>query len=238
MNPFLRDVVFGKHQDIPDIRETMQEFYDKFKDYIAPGDWSLDIGANCGDSSFPMYALTGDEGIVICFEPNPELFEMLEKNVLNNGLAAAIDVYRYAAADKDGVLEFVYGNSNTNGGIIEGFSVEERGTEGRIRSVDCVDISKFLLDIYGEEKLSDKLSFVKIDTEGYDGNVLLALAEVITIARPVIMCEWWFHKSKNDFLFDAIERIGYRAYRTDNKQETNRDEFSNKSHDLLLMPKN
>ena len=53
---------------------------------IAPGNVCVDIGAHIGYNALLMARLTGKDGKVVAFEPVPENFKMLEKNVTLNAL--------------------------------------------------------------------------------------------------------------------------------------------------------
>jgi len=44
------------------------------------GDLAVDIGANIGDTTVPMALVAGSEGMVLGFECNPVIFEILAVN--------------------------------------------------------------------------------------------------------------------------------------------------------------
>jgi hypothetical protein len=74
------------------------------------GDTTLDLGANIGYVTLVLARSAGQEGHVICFEPNPALLPILRTNINNwNSLKVApIQIETVALSDRngDGVLGF------------------------------------------------------------------------------------------------------------------------------------
>ncbi len=71
------------------IRKTIflpfsQSLVDQLRQWIEPGDTVIDIGAHSGDFSLPLALAAGRRGIVFAWEPNPYVFEVLEKNTRLN----------------------------------------------------------------------------------------------------------------------------------------------------------
>jgi hypothetical protein len=60
---------------------------------IKPGDTVIDVGANLGYYSVLMADLVGSTGRVVSFEPNPRLFELLQRNVGINGFTRRTQCY-------------------------------------------------------------------------------------------------------------------------------------------------
>ena len=54
--------------------------------YIKPGDVIVDIGANIGTHTVAFAQLVGPRGLVIAFEPQARIFQLLCANVVANDL--------------------------------------------------------------------------------------------------------------------------------------------------------
>src|SRR5438128_7943415 len=61
--------------------DTPEPEYKLLSQWIKPGDWVLDIGANVGHYTKRLSELVGDHGRVIAFEPVPTTFHLLAANV-------------------------------------------------------------------------------------------------------------------------------------------------------------
>jgi len=196
----------------------------------------LDIGAGCGDSALALWSLAQDSKIV-CFEPNLECFGYLKSNVIVNGLEEHFD-YHNVAAHNDNCFEAFFFNG-PNGGIVRGYSEEERGQMLHKLPVWCVNTTEFLVKKYTLQTLYEKLSFIKIDTEGQDAFILKNLEPLIKLAQPTVFMEWWFHESRNKDTFEAIRDIDYNAYNAITYNLVTEEDFKdNKCQDLILLPKN
>src|SRR6478609_9889329 len=53
---------------------------DFFRAFIKEGDFTIDIGANIGDTTVPIAIATGKTGLTLAFDPNPFVFKVLEIN--------------------------------------------------------------------------------------------------------------------------------------------------------------
>src|SRR5262245_6719786 len=68
---------------------------------VRPDDNVLDIGANIGCHTIPLAKAIRQNGLVLAFEPQPKLFQLLASNVTVNGLANA-RLHNAACGDADG----------------------------------------------------------------------------------------------------------------------------------------
>src|SRR3990172_11374400 len=80
-------VVVGGHKMVLDPQDSLklssQGFYEPFltglvKQHTEPGDVVLDIGGNIGYYTLVFASLVGNEGKIYAFEPEPDLFKLLE----------------------------------------------------------------------------------------------------------------------------------------------------------------
>jgi FkbM family methyltransferase len=108
----------------------------------------VDVGA------FSLYtAIVKHAERVIAFEPSPQVFPRLAKNVEING-SKNVRVVHAAVGDKQGVLSFSEGGKSVNGRVDEFAPLK----------VPCVTLDAELFNI-------PSIDILKIDTEGYETHV-------------------------------------------------------------------
>jgi hypothetical protein len=161
--------------------------------FIHP-DTSLDVGANIGNHAVGIAELSQH---LIAFEPVPFIFELLQRNLSQNGFSHAIPVN---AGLSDQMLErdiFIpeYGNLGCS-------SLESMDAEGVHRRID----------------------FIKIDIEGHEPAALLGLQTTICEHQPLILMESLTQNTLNLFndrkLFEQLFS-GYRIYALSNTTSKN-----------------
>jgi FkbM family methyltransferase len=74
------------------------------------------MGAHCGVSTYYLAKLVGPQGRVVCFEPDPQNFAILQQNLARHGLENVTAV-QAAIAGENGMLAF-----NSEGTIGSGLS--------------------------------------------------------------------------------------------------------------------
>lgn len=121
----------------------------------------IDIGANRGIYSIIAPTFYGYKH-VHAFEPNPEVISILEKNITLNNLNDKVTIHNYGLGDISGEVSFVYDPLHKGGGQI----INTEQTTNTMR----VPIKVFDSAIPSSE--AAKISFIKIDTEGFEFNVL------------------------------------------------------------------
>ncbi len=154
------------------------------KKQLNENDIVIDVGANIGYYTLLSAKSVGNAGRVFAFEPEPENFKLLQKNIKVNN-------YKNTITEN-------YAVSNTNGKI--SLFLAKNGIVGHriYDSDDCSDsilVNKITLDDYFTKlNLLDKINFVKIDVEGFEFGVLKGMVKII-------------EKSKNLKLFVEFNRI-------------------------------
>lgn len=191
------------------LQEASMEFFKKF---IKEGDLVIDIGANIGHTAVLMSLECGNAGLVLAFDPNPFVFKVLEKNATLNPKLSNIQPFNFAITDFDD--EFYYTSSEAsfnNGGI----SKEKGGKHGKYsldKKIKGINLEAFLKKNFAE-KLA-KLTFIKIDTEGYDKEIIKSIKNLLIEFKPVVVSECFFKSSQSDRFehFDVLHSIGYSLY--------------------------
>jgi FkbM family methyltransferase len=128
----------------------------------------VDVGANVG--AFSLYQSIGKHAErVIAFEPSPQVFLRLAKNIEINGLKN-VQAVNAAVGDKTGVLSFSEGRMSANCRVSETGSIK----------VACVRLDDELRDV-------PSIDILKIDTEGYETNVLRGASETLKKTRQIAL---------------------------------------------------
>jgi FkbM family methyltransferase len=125
----------------------------------------LDIGSNIGASilffreEFPAAKIYG-------FEPNPETFRVLQKNV---GSLPSVEIFNYGLGAADGNISVPF-----DGADFSRFMSKDKTADwsGPLSPTDC--LIKHAGDVVGNLGLS-KVDLIKIDCEGAEYDVLTAL---------------------------------------------------------------
>lgn len=192
------------------MKEITQSRVNFFKQFVKPGDLAIDIGAHTGDTPVPISLAAGKSGKVLALEPNPYIFKILEVNASLNRDKGNIVPLCFAATAEDG--EFFYSSSEAsfnNGGISQTQS-QAHGKFSMGHKIKGVNLEKYLNTNYRDELT--KLAFIKIDTEGYDVEVLKSIDNLIGRYKPVVIFECFgeLDKTQREALFDSISKHGYK----------------------------
>ena len=119
----------------------------------------LDIGANLGLHSI----LLSHCGFVVrSFEPDPDHFRALQRNLNLNG-CAMVQARNAAVSAKPGTMEFVRVLGNTTSSHLVGSKSEPYG-----------ELERFPVQVDGIDSLMEWADLVKLDAEGHEKEILLA----------------------------------------------------------------
>jgi FkbM family methyltransferase len=124
----------------------------------SPRPFILDCGSHIGMSI--LYAKTlYPDARVIGFEPAPDTFRLLSQNIRQNGLRD-VTLVNKAVGNKVGTMKF-YGDDSLTA------SLDENRNSGKVTEVEVVKLSRYI---------DRPVSFLKLDVEGAEGQVLEDLA--------------------------------------------------------------
>jgi len=237
--------------------EGEKKISDLLNHYLVSQNWcqfikkksnTIDIGAHSGDTIIPLYIAGSDYGTlktkVLAIEPNPIVREVCELNAKSNISAnVEIEVLSFAITDKDdvNVVLFDHGNEMCNGGIIhDGFSEELKNKLNTIpnkKGVEVVGMTlKTICNKYFTNEELNNLSFIKIDTEGYDREIIKSSKDFLNEYKPVVFMEWFdfYNKKESQELFNVISNINYIPFNPVTLEVAN---VENKIWDLLIIHK-
>jgi len=192
--------------------------HDKFSEIIPEGSIVLDIGAHVGGFSLVFGSCVGEKGKVLAFEPNPKTFESLKFKAENNPLFNIIP-YNYACTKEKGKFIFNYSDpvkygTGMNGGFFDSLKLgnQIKQFHSYQLEVEGVNVLDFLNENYYNEL--DKIKFIKIDTEGFDKEVLKTLSPLIKKNKPVLMVEAFRSLTQEEILdfWNVLKSFDYEIY--------------------------
>lgn len=162
----------------------------------------IDCGANIGMSVL-YFKRRWPGARILAIEANPRAFELLKRNVEQNGLKD-VECLNVAVADAEGTLDFFV---NHQAGTLLGSLREDRGGTERLQ-VAARRLSDLLAALPGE------VAAVKIDIEGAEWQVLKDLQELGALARPRQYLIEYHHRigderSRLSVFLKALEDAGY-----------------------------
>ena len=166
----------------------------------------VDVGANVGEYSSSILALTDSSCKGLAFEPSPLAFA-----ALSTKLAAAIDkrlsIFQMALSDSVGVANFhMESNSGETSSLVRHHSqVDAQVVQIQTTTLDAA-IKRF-----GD---AQRIDLVKIDAEGFDLRVLKGASELLSNHRVAVIqfeynAPWAFAGST---LADALDLLADHGY--------------------------
>lgn len=224
-------------------KPMQQSEVDGLRQFIRPGDFAIDIGAHTGDTTVPIALAAGAEGCVLGLEPNPYVYKVLEQNAQLNRERTNIEPRCFAATEENGSFVFHYSDASFCNG---GFRSAQRWKLFRRRFPLTIEGRQLLP--YLRKHFADRLprlSYVKVDAEGYDRTILESISPLLREQKPVIRTEV-FRKlvaSERHALYALLEDIGYGVFRYEGGdapqgQPIDRDAMTAEKHfDILAMPR-
>ena len=129
----------------------------------------LDIGANIGLYTLRVARRVYPNGKIYSFEPNPQLNELLTRNVYVNGLGSIVQSFQLGLSDRNCTATFQYPKGHLGGGHIDrpGAMSDHVAVEAEIRRLD---------DLLGPDF---RCNLVKIDVEGHELQVLDGMKRIV-----------------------------------------------------------
>jgi FkbM family methyltransferase len=181
-----------------------ETFFDKIhfrKDIsIKENDVVVDIGANVGIVA--IFAALRTKNTVHAFEPSPENFEFLKKNVEANGLRN-IEVYNFAVSDKTQKLTRLYLDKSYGNSLL----TEDCPTD------EYVDVPSISLPDLVDRISVPEIGFLKMDCEGSEG--LIFSSTPIEYLEKFRDMDVEFHDTcsllKHDDIKALIEKAGFKV---------------------------
>lgn len=164
---------------------------------------TVDVGANFG--LFGAHAgHVAQYGKVVALEPLPSAFQLLEKNIEQNGLSSNIQAVNAAVSKRGGKAKFFVATDGAFSGL--------RDT-GRSPLLDTVTVSKTALDKCDPVNALEQIDFLKIDTEGHEADVLAGASQTLARSTSALIMLEYSHKNltedaRSQFLVQLDQLLG------------------------------
>ncbi|HSW54282.1 MAG TPA: FkbM family methyltransferase [Ignavibacteriaceae bacterium] len=158
--------------------KMFDEDKNKIKNFVHEGDTIIDVGGNLGFFVLILTDLINDSGKIYSFEPSNRLNKKLASTIRINNLKN-VEIINLALGEAEGSTTLHY-NPKQSGlsSIVSDFEENSLSEEIKITT-----LNKF------SENIPGRVSFIKIDTEGYEPQVLRGAKELIFRDKPTIYIE-------------------------------------------------
>ena len=184
-----------------------------FQNALKPGSTVLDIGAHHGYFSLLAAKCVGPEGMIYAFEPAPENFKILKRNIELNHLTNVIPINK-AVSDKSTTLPFYFRRQT---GVTGSLFATQQSDENTV-PVECVTI---------DEHLDGKsVDVVKMDIEGAEATALIGMEDTLSRSNDIVL----FVEINSDCLLQAgvtpdgllnqLDKAGFKCLDIDEIGET------------------
>jgi FkbM family methyltransferase len=199
--------------DIDDYASCMM-FYGRYsaelitltKSVVQRGSSVLDIGAQLGYMTAHLAELVGPTGCVHSFEPDPKALALLRRTVKANE-HSWVKIFPFVVGDMEGEIDF-------NLSPTLGWSTAVKGTH--LRDLSTIRARATTIDrLSADGELRRPVSFIKIDVEGFECQVLDGMRELVKCDRPLILAEVnpLLLKPLGRSSIDLLERLARHDYR-------------------------
>lgn len=153
-----------------------------FLKLLGPGDVVVDAGANFGHYALTAAHVVGPEGLVLAFEPHPDVFALLEENrslLPDDNLIA-----EQAGLGMQNITMEIYSDSaNPGGHSFHAWNL--RDNDGTSHHVPVYSLDSYLSGKFPERPIK----VIKIDVQGFEMDVLKGAIQTIDRDRPAVLCE-------------------------------------------------
>ena len=145
-----------------------------FQNAIKPGSTVLDLGAHHGYFSLLAARHVGKKGKVYAFEPAPENFQVMKKNIELSHLTNVVVVNKAVSDKRDTVQFFLCKPNEVQGSLYSTFRPGE----------STITVESIALDEYLEGKPVDVF---KMDIEGGEPSALRGMVETLSRSKDIVL---------------------------------------------------
>ena len=204
------------------------------KNQVRAGTTAIDIGAHFGYFTTRLSKLVGHNGAVIALEPNTESRRVLDDRITR------------ARLKNVRVLSCAAWSSSTDVQLLISGPLEAMSHVVLNPETDSMKVQGRTLDSIVRDSASRRVSFIKIDVEGAEVEVLRGAVETLQKHRPIVLCEIGYENRESSSegvtnLFEILRLVNYDCLNVTTKRILSADEVSNSiAHlrylDVLLCP--
>ena len=159
---------------------------------------ALDIGGKIGVTAVTIAKEVGKRGKVYTFEPVPENFKILKKNLIANGLKD-VKAFQLAVSDRVGTMNF-YGSS-----IVPKEDAQKTSVETTT------------LDAFSDKEKLERVDLINMDCEGSELLVLKGAGRTLRRNKVKIFCEMHHDLLENlgqsvQDIVEYLKGLGFQVY--------------------------
>ncbi|MFC1626592.1 FkbM family methyltransferase [Patescibacteria group bacterium] len=152
--------------------------YGKHLPSLKNDDWVIDIGAHIGTDS--IHIAKQYPGIrVLCFEPLPENYTLLKKNIIANGISENITALQMGIASTKGKKKLYIDESNSGGSSLSFEQLEK-----------SIEIQSTTLEHIVKQHNIKRIPFLKMDCEGCEYDILYNCPKKILNMIDILALEY------------------------------------------------
>jgi FkbM family methyltransferase len=197
------------------------------KQYIKKGDSVMDIGACFGFHTLTMATCVGLHGHVHAFEPQSDMYSLLHTNVQKNNFDTIVNTYNFALGDIDQSVcmynaydgKTNYGDTFISWKYKDLDATEDSNTTDMIgKGGKSLQLQKNLSTCKRLDNIEfpHRISFIKIDVQGFELMVLNGGAKFLKRHRPVMVIELEdqcmnFHGYSSKEVIQHLRQINYKV---------------------------
>lgn len=169
-----------------------------------------DIGANIGYHTLILAKSAGSGGMVYAFEPIPEVCQVLTDNAGVNNMGNIAVVNKVISRDS-GTVTLIQDMGIDQAGLFGNDPEEERTNKvqgnplRKTITCDGITIDKFVA------QGNRPPSFMKIDVEGTEADVLAGARDTLKNHRPEILCET-HGRSQASAVYEMLAELNYDLF--------------------------
>lgn len=151
--------------------------FDRLAEWVRPGDWVIDVGANIGHYTTRLSALVAAAGRVIAIEPASETFELLASNV-SRLRHRNVTLINAAASIQHTCVRMTLPHFDSGMSNYYQASITESGGDFEVMALPVDSLVS-----------SHRISFIKIDVEGHEAQALRGMTGILQRDKPCIVIE-------------------------------------------------
>lgn len=151
--------------------------WNNIKPYISKGNLIFDIGANIGQYALRFSEMVGNEGKIICFEPDYKNYSFLLFNV-NINCCTNIVCKKIGIGSKTDNSEFF--RDTLTGGRASSFIKEQSLNKHASKEIVSIETFDTMVKSFGPP------NFVKIDVEGFELEILKGMNNILKETKYLV----------------------------------------------------
>jgi FkbM family methyltransferase len=187
----------------------------------------LDIGANIGLHSVRWSQASPKARIYAC-EPVPTNALLLERNLARNCVAERVEAVPVAFGRAGGVLTLF---ESADGAYSSAIEEHARPVVAK-HEVDAITV-----DAFAAQRHLARIDFIKIDVEGYEGDVIEGALETLRRDAPSLFVEIspMTEGRAPEELIELLVSLGYHAYAINSGIVTAHERYDHRAYNYLFI---